>query len=201
MIEGIDSVYKRINEIKNIAKSKSNFKPDVVKRFEDYFNEKNRDKSIKKDSNIQKNEFHPFLERLESKEDIDNPIDKDSKINDAIDKASNKYKVSKDLIKSIIKVESNFDPYAISKAGAMGLMQIIPRTSLELGLERPFDIYENIDAGVKYLRKMLDRYNNDLDKALAAYNAGPDNVDKAGGIPDIKETVDYVKKIKNLLFK
>jgi len=105
------------------------------------------------------------------------------------------------LIRAVISIESGYDVYSVSRTGAMGLMQLMPKTALELGVEKPFDIEENILGGTKYLKMMLDKYNNDLDKALAAYNAGPHNVDAANGIPDIEETKKYVKLVKKQLLK
>jgi len=104
------------------------------------------------------------------------------------------------LIKAIIRVESNFDPKAVSKKGAMGLMQIMPKNFDALDIDDPFDPRENIIGGSLYFQQMLDRYEGELPLALAAYNAGPAKVDRNRGIPPIKETEDYVKKVMNYYY-
>ena len=153
-------------------------------------------------NSVNKNEIHPYLQMNDTSE-ISNYVDplKKELISKAVKTASQKYNISEDLINAVIKVESNYDPYSISNKGAMGLMQLIPQTAYDMGVLEPFDIDSNIDGGAHYLKLMLDRYNGNVEKALAAYNAGPQRVDEAGGIPNIKETVDYVKKIKNILYK
>lgn len=103
--------------------------------------------------------------------------------------------VSVDLLKSVMRQESGFKPCALSVAGAMGLMQLMPETAETLHLDDPFDPAKNVDAGAKFLRMMLDRYQGDTQLALGAYNAGPGRVDKSGGVPDIPETVGYVNKV------
>lgn len=99
------------------------------------------------------------------------------------------------LLEAVVEQESSFDPMSISKAGAMGLMQLMPETALELGVTDPFNPEQNLRGGASYLKKMLNKYGN-VDLALAAYNAGPGRVDRAGGIPDLAETKEYVQKIK-----
>lgn len=118
------------------------------------------------------------------------------KIETSVLKAAQKYDLPVKLIKGVIMAESNFQVKAVSHAGAQGLMQLMPATAKELGVENPFNIEENIDGGARYLRKMLDSFGGDLKLALAAYNAGPEAVIKHGGkVPPYLETQQYVKRV------
>ena len=115
-------------------------------------------------------------------------------IEKAIDDASKRFHVPKKLLYGIIEAESSFNPNAISKAGAIGIMQLMPQTALELGIKNIFDIRQNIMGGAKYISKLLKEFK-DYKKALAAYNAGPGNVERYNGVPPFKETQNYVKKV------
>lgn len=113
--------------------------------------------------------------------------------------ASEKYGISKKLLKAVAKVESDFNPSATSKKGAAGVMQLMPSTARYLGVDDPYDARSNIMGGAKYLRENLERYNGNVDLTLASYNAGSNNVSKYGGIPPFKETQEYVRKVKNYM--
>jgi len=110
--------------------------------------------------------------------------------------AASRYHLDPDLIHSVIAIESNFDPKAVSPKNARGLMQLMPRTAVILGVKDSFDPEQNIDGGTRYLRDLLAKYNSNLTLALAAYNAGPDTVDKYGHrVPPYLETMKYVQRI------
>ena len=117
------------------------------------------------------------------------------RFDDYIYRAARIYGVSFSLLKSVIKVESNFNPRAVSRKGAKGLMQIMPANYRTLSIQDPFDPWENIRGGTRYLKGLLKRYHGKLELALAAYNAGPDLVDAYRRIPPVQETRDYVRKV------
>ena len=112
-----------------------------------------------------------------------------------ISSASKKYNVDEHLIRAVIKQESAFNPKATSWCGAQGLMQLMPETAKDLGVENAYDPHQNIMGGTKYLRQLMDMFDGNLTKTIAAYNAGPGAVDKAGGVPDYAETQNYVAKV------
>jgi soluble lytic murein transglycosylase-like protein len=115
-----------------------------------------------------------------------------------INSACNRHGVDPALVHAIVKVESDFNPYALSSKGAMGLMQLMPQTAMDMNVRNTYNPHENIDGGVKYLRYLIDRYEGNLALALAAYNAGETSVKKWGTIPPFPETQNYVQKILRL---
>ncbi len=123
------------------------------------------------------------------------PSTRSTQYDASINEHSRNIGVSADLVRAVIQVESAFNPSAVSVKGAMGLMQLMPDTAQELGVTNPFDPHENIRGGVTYLRRLLTRYDDKVELALAAYNAGMGNVAKYGDVPPFKETQNYVRKI------
>lgn len=115
--------------------------------------------------------------------------------NQSIRRASRRHNVDPYLIMAVIKTESDFDQFALSKTGAQGLMQLMPETARELNVLNPFNPHENIDGGTRYLRRMLDLFDGNLRLSLAAYNAGPTLVGRLQKVPRIPETIRYVKKV------
>jgi len=116
-------------------------------------------------------------------------------LNQVVNEASGRYRLDPDLVNSVIKAESDFKVHAISRKGAQGLMQLMPGTASQLGVPNAFDPAANVDGGTKYLRELLEKYNFDLVKALAAYNAGPQRVEQFGGVPPYYETRAYVARV------
>jgi len=123
------------------------------------------------------------------------------KIEQMIREVSARYRVDPALVRAVMQTESNWNSSAVSRKGALGLMQLGPGTAQQLGVNNAFDPKQNLDGGVRYLHMLLERYNGDLDKALAAYNAGPGAVDRAGGIPRYRETRNYVQKVTDSYFR
>ncbi len=135
-----------------------------------------------------KAQTHQTLNRAFTQEDIDA----------AIDEAAARHNVDPSLVRSVVKVESNFNPNAVSRKGAMGLMQLMPSTARSLNVSNPFDPQQNVDAGVRHLRRLLDSYGGDVRLSLAAYNAGSGAVARSAGVPHFRETQNYVRRITNL---
>jgi soluble lytic murein transglycosylase-like protein len=131
---------------------------------------------------------HQTLNRAFTAQDIDA----------AIDQAAARHNVDPSLVRSVVKVESNFNPNAVSRKGAMGLMQLMPSTARSLNVSNPFDPQQNVDAGVRHLRRLLDSYGGDVRLSLAAYNAGSGAVARSAGVPRFRETQNYVRRITNL---
>lgn len=139
----------------------------------------------------------PWAATVRTTRDDDEAGDHDERhqFDDLIDEHANAQGVSPELVRAVIQLESGFDPSAISPKGALGLMQLMPATARELGVDNPFHPGQNIRGGVTYLRRLLDLYNQDVPLALAAYNAGPGAVARYGNVPPYRETQEYVRKI------
>jgi Transglycosylase SLT domain len=131
---------------------------------------------------------HSFRGHVFTQEDIDA----------AIERAAARHNVDPNLVRSVVKVESNFNPNAVSRKGAMGLMQLMPSTARSLNVSNPFDPEQNVDAGVRHLKRLLENYGGDVRLSLAAYNAGTGAVARSAGVPHFMETQNYVRRITNL---
>lgn len=123
------------------------------------------------------------------------PLPENQKYGHYVSRAASKYEIEPELIHAVIKTESNGNRMAVSRKGAMGLMQLMPSTANDMNVGNPFSPEENIEGGTRYLKFLLEKFNGDLTLALAAYNAGPKTVEKYGHVPPISETREYVKKI------
>jgi hypothetical protein len=135
-----------------------------------------------------KAQTHQILNRAFTQGDIDA----------AIEQAATRHNVDPSLVRSVVKVESDFNPNAVSRKGAMGLMQLMPSTARSLNVSNPFDPAQNVDAGVRHLRALLDNYGGNVQLSLAAYNAGAGAVSRSAGVPKFRETQNYVRRITNL---
>lgn len=119
-------------------------------------------------------------------------------LDDLIEEAADEHQVDAELIRAIIQVESNYNPYAVSPRGARGLMQLIPATARRFGVRDIFDPRANLDGGIRYLKYLMEMFRGDLRLSLAAYNAGENMVDRNRGVPPYRETQDYLRKIERL---
>src|SRR5262249_36558663 len=122
----------------------------------------------------------------------------EKQIDAAIEQAAARHNVDPNLVRSVIKVESNFNPNAVSRKGAMGLMQLMPQTARQLRVSNPFDPEKNVDAGVRHLKRLMESYGGDVKLTLAAYNAGAGAVARSAGVPRFAKTRNYVRRITEL---
>ncbi len=196
-LEGLKKVLKRIEEIRRgfseLSRTPLSERKDVGSNFKELYLKELSRSSSKEEPGESPPSSSPRRGGVASVLPRSQPS-----IKDVVNRASRTYGVDPDLIMAIMEVESNFNPRVVSPKGAMGLMQLMPSTARELGVLDPFDIEENIMGGVKYLRYLTERYSGNLELALAAYNAGPNAVDRYGGIPPYKETQDYIKKVLSI---
>jgi soluble lytic murein transglycosylase-like protein len=128
------------------------------------------------------------------------PLATTADIDSAIEQAAARHNVDPNLVRAVVKVESNFNPNAVSRKGAMGLMQLMPATARQLNVKNPFDPEQNVDAGVRHLKRLLESYGGDVKLTLAAYNAGAGAVARSAGVPRYAETQNYVRRITNLYY-
>ena len=139
-------------------------------------------------------EFQATAKHVDHPADVNQP-DPNQDLNQVVAAASGTYRLDPDLVNSVIRAESGFNVRAVSPKGAQGLMQLMPQTASQLGVHNAFDPQANVEGGTRYLRQLLERYDFDLIKALAAYNAGPLRVEQYGGVPPYYETKAYVARI------
>lgn len=170
-MNGINHVFQRINEIQNrFASNRTNIDKPTTKSSAkvDQFNVNNRTLSSE-------NEFSEMIRQ-----------------------AAHKYGVDAKLVDAVAKTESDYSPEVVSEAGAVGIMQLMPETAASLGVNNIFDAKENIEGGTKYIKQLLNTFDGDVTKAVAAYNAGAQAVKNYNGTPPYAETQNYVKKVLDL---
>jgi soluble lytic murein transglycosylase-like protein len=143
-------------------------------------------------------EVNTYLDSRTQSQQILNRAFTQEDVDAAIEQAAARHNVDPNLVRSVVKVESNFNPNAVSRKGAMGLMQLMPSTARSLNVANPFDPQQNVDAGVRHLRRLLDSYGGNVSLSLAAYNAGSGAVARSAGVPHFRETQNYVRRITNL---
>jgi soluble lytic murein transglycosylase-like protein len=148
-------------------------------------------------------EVNQYLDSREASTSVKAPANRvfaQQDIDSAIDQAASRHNVDPNLVRAVIKVESNFNPNAVSRRGAMGLMQLMPQTARQLNVANPFDPEQNVEAGVRHLKHLMESYGGDVKLTLAAYNAGAGAVARSAGVPHIRETRNYVKRITQLYY-
>jgi len=186
----LENIAGQNSAVKNIE---SDFKKILDKKIEETTHIENKpepNSTAKLDEDIKPE----IKEAIELKSKIDLKA-QSTNIDELVETFSNKYGIDGDFIKAIIKQESGFNPNATSKKGAMGLMQLMPKTAESLGVLDAYNPSQNIEGGVKYLKNLLEKYDGNKEMALAAYNAGPTAVKKYGGVPPYKETQNYINAI------
>ncbi|MCX7999523.1 MAG: lytic transglycosylase domain-containing protein [Leptospiraceae bacterium] len=202
-LENIEDIYNRIQEILSIEKKflpkmeakLSSSKPEFLKELEEAGKP-----SLENPSNSKETESNSFEPKKTESRSVSKPKPFLSRnyLSQVIEKEAKKKGLDPDLVKAIVKAESNFNPKAISPKGARGLMQLMPDTAEDLGITNPFDPIQNIKGGTSYLKE-LSRVFRNRDHIIAAYNAGPGAVKKYGGIPPYEETQNYVRKVNEFL--
>lgn len=186
MLEGVTSAMARIQEIKSHFRSS---RPDGLVHVAPHYEGGGLSRA---------GEVKPFFPEYlisPTQEKVRGSVENVTAYDQTIDAAATKWGLDPALVKAVIKAESGFRSGAVSPAGAQGLMQLMPGTAAGLGVSDPFDPEQNIMGGARYLKGQLERFGGDVEKALAAYNAGPGNVIKYGGIPPFRETQNYVRKV------
>ena len=188
-ITGLDITLRRIQSIENRFNELSAFGAQLQGADSDF--QKMLDASMSKTSS---DNTTPFKDKVfSSLNRYDSATSKE--IDELIATYSAKNNLDKDFVKALIKQESGFQTDATSHCGAMGLMQLMPSTASSMGVKNAYDAKQNIAGGKKYLKGLMDRYDGNMELALAAYNAGPGAVNKYGGVPPYKETQNYVKNV------
>ena len=189
-LTGLDITLRRMQAIESTFNSLANFGSESVNGRPSQDFQKILDNSMS-----EKLQNTPFSNKIFSSDLINKTTSNTNDIDSLIEQYSAKNGLDSAFVKAVIKQESGFQPNATSHCGAMGLMQLMPATANSLGVKDAYDPEQNIAGGTKYLKGLMDRFGNDKQLALAAYNAGPNAVKKYGGIPPYAETQNYVKKV------